>query len=189
MACITPSNPTPIPPGESFDIYQTSHKTLGVLGNAEAYTDSLDTLLKRTLESLESLGFDSTEAQSHLESLLTPPPISEPTPTLLQPPSTDSRPFSDSRLDVFSRTVLLPSPAPIEGTEMHPMTLRDMYWLAAQDAKDANELSKVVGRYRSSVYRAFKERLAALGGEAVVEGSKKKKKEKEEKKDAEYVGE
>lgn len=46
MDCVTPSNPTPIPPGESLDIYQLLDKVFGKDKQADIYGKELDSVLE-----------------------------------------------------------------------------------------------------------------------------------------------
>lgn len=165
MPCVTPSNPDPIPPGESFNIYQIVKATGGRLGEDSAYADTAQALIDRTRYKSFGVGISPGDIDKLIADLRIPPKRKEVVPTLLQDeqqqPEQTRRPWSDSRIDLFARTVLLPTPT-YSGMKVHPLTLRDSNWLAAQDAENAADLAGIISKYRSSVFRAFKERLASI---------------------------
>lgn len=171
MTCVTPSNPDPIPAGEHYDVYQTIAKTGGLLtDDRDLYKDDMASLMERCRSSLAAVGLDPEEARRAIEELQQVPPAKAPIPVLLQEEpdprfaKRDNKPWSDQRIDQFARVALLPAPT-FADAEVHQMTLRDMYWLMAQDASSANELAQTIALYRAAVFKAFKEKLAAVTAE------------------------
>ncbi|KAJ3314155.1 DNA-directed DNA polymerase gamma mip1 [Boothiomyces sp. JEL0838] len=55
MDCVTPSNPTPIPPGESLDIYQLLDKVFGKDKQADIYGKELDSVLEYNGKQLKDI--------------------------------------------------------------------------------------------------------------------------------------
>ncbi|KAI9032220.1 DNA polymerase gamma, catalytic subunit [Hyaloraphidium curvatum] len=176
MTCVTPSNLEPIPPGVSYDVYQTIDKTGGRLAASEAlYRDDSAAVVERCRAALAAVGIEGEDAERAIAELQQVPLAPQSEPDLVLPQDelrgksrrkTEGRGWSDERVDQFARLVLLPTP-PGQADSVHAMTLRDQYWLAAQDAKDVGELVQTIGQYRAVVGKAFKDRIAAISAKAL----------------------
>lgn len=146
----------------------------------ERYEDNVEDVLARCKKAMARVGIEGEEAEAALEHLATPPPTlptnEDATPPVDEPPDSN-RKWSDRRIDAFARLVLLPSP-PNPTSQIHQMTLRDKYWLQSQDCKDREELVQVLGKYRGSVIRAFRERVAKITKEMEMTGKKESESDK-----------